>query len=163
MRSLALRTSKCWASHGFCWSRLVSLLSMQLSDLDFTQGLLALLGAPDGAVPEASASLPSDGLPSTAADAEPDARHGAEQLVVSELGAPDELPGSSGGAAAVDILRSTSGDTAIPKVCEALNSLQAAVCCESGTFSRRAAGATLTDLTVWCGDQCGELGPQLAS
>jgi hypothetical protein len=93
---------------------------VQLADLDLTQGLLALLNAPDTAVPEASASLPGNGRPSAAAAADPDARREAIRRVASAPSGPDELPACSvrrsSSGLAVNLLRSSSGGINTPKV-----------------------------------------------
>jgi hypothetical protein len=96
------------------------LLLLQLDDLDLTQGLLALLNAPDSAVPEGSASLPGDGLPSAVAAADPNARREAIRRVASAPSGPDELPACSvrrsSSGLAVNILRSSSGGITTSKV-----------------------------------------------
>jgi hypothetical protein len=93
---------------------------LQLDDLDLTQGLLALLNEPDSAVPETSASLPGDELPSAAAAADSDARREAIRRVASAPSGPDELPACSvrrsSSGLAVSILRSNSGGINTPKV-----------------------------------------------
>ena len=94
---------------------------MQPAELDLTQGLLALLSAPDPVVPEGSASLQGDELPSAAAAADPNARLEAIRRVASAPSGPDELPACSvrrsSSGLAVNILRSSSGGITTPKVC----------------------------------------------
>lgn len=98
----------------------VWLLFVQLVDLDLTQGLLALLNAPDAAVPEAFASLPSDGLPSVAAGADQNARREAIRRAASAPSGPDEMPACtvrrSSSGLAVHIRRSSSGGITTPKL-----------------------------------------------